>query len=226
MIRVLLVDHRQLMRKGLKRLMEEDGGIVVVAEAENGDEAVRLAREHGPDAVLVDTRVSDPGVLETVRRLARVSGRIRVMVVGDPECGPLPVRALELGAFGYLSKHADGAELRRAVRQLKLGNRYVCPQAARHLVLNEIDARGDPVGALSPRELSVMLMLSEGHPREEISDRLCISIKTVSTYRSRLLQKLGARNDVDLAHLALKHGLLTLPPAAARAAPTEGRQLS
>ncbi len=111
------------------------------------------------------------------------------------------------------------------MRQLKSGKRYVCAQAARHLVLNEIDAQGDPVGALSPRELSVMLMLSEGHPRDEISDRLCISIKTVSTYRTRLLQKLGARNDVDLAHLALKHGLLTPPPAAARVARGDERPL-
>ncbi len=226
MIRVLLVDHRKLMRTGLKRLMEEDGGIAVIAEAESGDEAVRLAREHRPDAVLVDSRVSDPGVLETVRRLARVCARIRVMVVGDPDCGPLPVRALELGASGYLSKHVDGAELRRAVRALKSGKRYVCAEAARYLVLSEIDTQGDPVGALSPRELSVMLMLSEGHPRDEISDRLCISIKTVSTYRTRLLQKLGARNDVDLTHLALKHGLLTPPPAAAQAVHTDGGQLS
>lgn len=215
MIQVMLVDHRRLMRAGLKRLMEEEGGIVVVAEAENGDHAVRLAKEHRPHAVIVDTRVTGPGVLETVRRLARIQPRVRVMVVGDPNCGPLPVRVLELGALGYLSKHADGAELRRAVRELKSGKRYVCAEAARHLVLNEIDAQGDPVGALTPRELAVMLMLSEGHPRDEISDRLCISLKTVSTYRTRLLQKLGARNDVDLAHLALRHGLLMPPPGLA-----------
>lgn len=207
MIRVLLVDHRRLMRAGLKRLMEE-GGIAVVAEAEIGDEAVRLARDNQPDVVLVDTRIADPGILETVRRLTRVHSGIRVMAVGDPNCGPLPVRILEVGAWGYLSKHADGAELQHAVREVKSGKRYVCAEVARHLVLKEIECRGDPVGVLSPRELSVMLMLSEGHPRDEISNRLCISPKTVSTYRTRLLQKLGARNDVDLAHLALRHGLL------------------
>lgn len=212
MIRVMLVDHRRLMRAGLKRLMEEEGGIAVVAEAESGDDAVRLAQEHRLDAVLVDTRITDPGVLETVRRLTRVDSKIRVMAVGDPDCGPLPVRILELGASGYLSKHTDGTELRQAVLELKRGKRYVCAEVARHLVLNDIDSQGDPVAGLSPRELSVMLMLSEGHPRDEISNRLCISLKTVSTYRTRLLQKLGARNDVDLTHLALRHGLLAPPP--------------
>lgn len=212
MIRVMLVDHRTLMRAGLRRLMEEEGGITIVAEAESGDEAVRLAQEHRPDAVLVDTRITDPGILETVRRLTRVDSKIRVMAIGDPDCGPLPVRILELGASGYLSKHTDGAELRQAVLELKRGKRYVCAEVARHLVLNEIDSQGDPVGGLTARELSVMLMLSEGHPRDEISNRLCISLKTVSTYRTRLLQKLGARNDVDLTHLALRHGLLAPPP--------------
>lgn len=212
MIRVLLADPRKLVRAGLKGLLEEEGGIEVVAEAESGDEASVLARELLPDAALVDTRINDPGVLETVRRLSRVKGRVRVMALGDPDCGPLPVRILELGASGFLSKHADGAELRRAVRELHSGKRYVCAEVARRLVLNEINNQRDPVGGLSPRELSVMLMLSEGRRRDEISDRLCISPKTVSTYRTRLLQKLGARNDVDLTHLALRHGLLAPPP--------------
>jgi two-component system invasion response regulator UvrY len=212
MIRVLLVDPRKLVRAGLKRLLEEEGGIEVIAEAESGDEAFLLSREQRPDASLVDTRVSNPGILETVRRLIRVHTPTRVMALGDPDCGPLPARILELGASGFLSKHADGAELRRAVRELISGKRYVCAEVARRLVLNEINNPGDPVGGLSPRELSVMLMLSEGHRRDEISDRLCISLKTVSTYRTRLLQKLGARNDVDLAHLALRHGLLAPPP--------------
>ncbi len=211
MNRILLVDHRKLVRAGLKRLMEEEGGIAVVAESENGDAAVRLGQRHRPDVILVDTSITDPGVMETVRRLIRGVPGSRVMAVGDPECGPLPLRILELGALGYLSKHADGAELRRALREIRCGNRYVCAEVARHLVLSEIESRDDPVGVLSPRELSVMLMLSEGHPRDEISDQLCISLKTVSTYRTRLLKKLRARNDVDLAHMALRHGLLAPP---------------
>jgi two-component system invasion response regulator UvrY len=212
MIRVLLADPRRLVRAGLKGLLEEEGGIEVVAEAESGDEAFALARELRPDAALVDTGINDPGVLETVRRLGRLQGCLRVMALGDPDCGPLPVRILELGASGFLSKHADGTELRRAVGELQAGKRYVCAEVARRLVFNEINSQHDPVGGLSPRELSVMLMLSEGRRRDEISDRLCISPKTVSTYRSRLLQKLGVRNDVDLAHLALRHGLLAPPP--------------
>ena len=212
MIRVLLVDPRKLVRAGLMRLIEEEGGIEVVAEAESGDEAFLLVREQRPDAALVDTRIANPGVLETVRRLIRIHEPLRVMALGDPDCGPLPVRILELGASGFLSKDADGAELRRALRELESGKRYVCAEVARRVVLNEISNPGDPVCGLSSRELSVMLMLSEGHPRNEISDRLCISLKTVSTYRTRLLQKLGARNDVDLAHLALRHGLMVPPP--------------
>lgn len=213
MIRVLLADPRTLVRAGLERLLEEEGDIEVVAEADDGDGAVLLARKLRPEAALVDTRVGSPGVLETVRRLLRVQASLRIMALGDPDCGPLPVRILELGASGFLSKHADGADLRRAVRVIVSGKRHVCAAVARRLVLDEVSHQDDPVGGLSPRELSVMLMLSEGHRRDEISNRLCISPKTVSTYRTRLLQKLGARNDVDLTHLALRHGLLAPPPA-------------
>lgn len=214
MIEVLLADPRTLTRAGLKRLLEEDGDITVAREAESGDEALALVRRQRPHVALVDTRVRAPGILETVRRLARLDPAVRVLAVGDPDCGPLPVRILELGAQGYLSQHADGAEMRKSVRDLRAGRRYVSAEVARRLVLSEIGRPADPVGVLSPRELSVMLMLSEGHPRDEISDRLCISPKTVSTYRTRLLQKLGARHDVDLAHLAFRHGLLEPRPPA------------
>jgi two-component system invasion response regulator UvrY len=208
MIEVLLVDERQLMRAGLKRLIEEEGDIAVMAEAGSGDETIRLARVHRAGVVVLDTCIGDPGVLETLRLLGRVDETLSILALGDPGCGPLPARILELGASGYLSKQADGAEIRQAIRKLSSGGRHVCAEVAQHMVLSGIDSGGNPVDSLSARELSVMLMLSEGHPRDEISDRLCITQKTVSTYRSRLMKKLGARNDVDLTYLALHHGLV------------------
>lgn len=208
MIRVMLVDDRTLMRAGLKRLVEEDREFHVEAEAPNGETAIATAREGRIDVAVVDTAVRDPGILETVRRLRRADENLRVLALGIPACGPLPSRILENKGTGYLSKHAEGAEIRRAIRRLARGKRYVCARVAEQLVLSNFDGGSDPMDALSARELSIMLMLSEGHPREEISDRLCISPKTVGTYRTRLMQKLGARNDVDLAHMALRHGLL------------------
>lgn len=214
MIRVMLVDDRTLMRDGLKVLVEGDRGIRVEAEACSGEEAVAIARDRRLDVAVVDTGIGNPGILETTRRLRRADERLGVLALGNPESGPLPARILEVDGTGYLSKQAEGGEVRRAVRKLAAGKRYVCARVAEQLVLSAFDAGADPVGVLSARELSVMLMLSEGHPREEISNRLCISPKTVSTYRSRLMQKLGARNDVDLAHLALRHGLLETRPRA------------
>jgi two-component system invasion response regulator UvrY len=214
MIEVLLVDERQLMRAGLKRLIEEEGDISVTAEAGSGDEAVRLAREHRAGVAVLDTWIGNPGVLETSRLLGRADESLNILALGDRGCGPLPARILELGASGYLSKQADGAEIRRAIRKLNSGGRHVCAEVAQHMVLSGIDGDGDPVDALSDREFSVMLMLSEGHPRDEISHRLCISPKTLSTYRSRLMKKLGTRNDVDLTHLALRHGLVEPRPRA------------
>lgn len=208
MIRVMLVDERKLTRTGLKRLIEEQGDIQVIAEAPSGESAITLARGQHPGVVIVDIGITDPGVLETTRRLGRVDEHLRVLALGDPECGPMPCRILELERTGYLSKQADGAEVRRAIHRLAAGERYICAEVAQQMVLSSFKTTSDPVDVLSARELSVMLMLSEGHPRAEISSRLCISPKTVSTYRSRLMQKLGARNDVDLAHLALRHGLL------------------
>jgi len=167
-----------------------------------------VAREQRIDVAVVDTGVKDPGILETTRRLGRADENLKILALGNPECGPLPSRILEIKGTGYLSKQAEGEEVRRAIRKLFEGKRYICDQVAQLLALSAFDGDSDPVGILSARELSVMLMLSEGHLREEISSRLCITTKTVSTYRSRLMQKLGARNDVDLTHLALRHGLL------------------
>lgn len=208
MIRVMLVDDRALMRAGLKRLVEEEGGFRVEAEVENGERAIAAAREERFDVAVVDTGVRDPGILETIRRLRRADENLRVLALGTPACGPLPSRILEFQGTGYLSQQAQGEEICRAIRKLAGGQRYVCARVAEQLVLSAFDGGSDPMGVLSARELSVMLMLSEGHPREEISNRLCISPKTVGTYRSRLMQKLGARNDVDLAHMALRYGLL------------------
>jgi two-component system invasion response regulator UvrY len=199
------------MRAGLKRLIEEEGDITVTAEAGSGDEAVRLAREHRAGVAVLDTCIGDPGVLETSRLLGRADEALNILALGDRGCGPLPARILELGVSGYLSKQADGAEIRQAIRKLSNGGRHVCAEVAQHMVFSAIDGDGDLVDTLSDRELSVMLMLSEGHPRDEISHRLCITQKTVSTYRSRLLRKLGVRNDVDLAYLALRHGLVEPP---------------
>ena len=208
MIRVMLVDDRALMRAGLKRLVEEERGFRVEAEAEDGEHAIAATREGRFDVAVVDTGISNPGILETLRRLRRADENLRALALGTPVSGPLPSRILEFKSTGYLSQQAEGEEIRRAIRKLAGGQRYVCARVAEQLVLSAYDGASDPMDVLSARELSVMLMLSEGHPREEISNRLCISPKTVGTYRSRLMQKLGARNDVDLAHMALRHGLL------------------
>lgn len=208
MIRTMLANDRSLIRAGLKRLIEDENRISVDAESSSGENAIQIVRKLRIDVAVVDTGIKNPGILETVRRLRRADSRLKILALGNPNCGPLPSRILEFAGTGYLSKNAEGVEIRRAIEKLAVGKRYVCAEVAERLVLSAFDGALDPMGVLSARELSVMLMLSEGHPRDEISNRLCISPKTVSTYRSRLMQKLGVRNDVDLAHLALRHGLV------------------
>ena len=154
------------------------------------------------------------GALEAVRRLGRLGDTLRIVAIGHHDGGPLPLRALEAGAHGYLSTACDEGEFCRAIRQVHRRIRYISPDVAQKVALNVLDPSGDPMTRLTPRELSVIVMLGQGRARREISKSLCLSPKTVSTYRTRALRKLGARSDVEIAHLCLRHGLLGPGPAA------------
>ncbi len=210
MIRVMLVDDHRLVRAGLKRVLSEMPDIRVVAEAGTGEEALELARKDAPDVVLMDVNMPGMGGLEATRRLVARNPQIKIIAVSMHMDEPYPSRMLEAGAAGYISKDSAADEVATAIRRVQSGGHYVAADVAGNLAASLIKggSGGAPFEQLSQRETQVMMMVTKGYSTQDISDRLCLSPKTVSTYRYRLFEKLGVSNDVELTRLAMRYGLL------------------
>jgi two-component system, NarL family, invasion response regulator UvrY len=209
MIRVLIVDDHELVRTGIKRILEDTQGIRVIAEASTGEEALQQVREHRPDVVLMDVNMPGIGGLEATRKIIQAHPDLRVIVVTIHVDEPYPTRLLEAGASGYLTKGCAVDEIVDAIQVVHRGERYIGADIARQLALSMLPGgERSPFDKLSQREMQVMLMVTQGHSIQDISDRLCLSPKTVSTYRYRLYEKLGVDNDVELTHLAMRHGMI------------------
>ncbi len=208
MIRVLVVDDHALIRVALKRILEESGDIEVVAEVSSGEEAVEIARRQPLDLVVMDVDMPGMGGVEATRKLNNISGGPRVIVISVHSQDPYPKRLLEAGASGYLSKSSGATEVISAVRTVHAGHPYVAPEVAGQLAMASINRTESPLDSLTQREMQVMLMLTRGQNAQSISRTLNLSPKTVCTYRYRLYEKLDVRNDVELTHLAIRHGLI------------------
>ena len=211
MVRLLLVDDHDLVRAGMRRLLADARDMEVVGECASGEEAVQLTRELKPDVVLLDVSMPGMGGMETTRRILQVHPEARIIVVTVHVQEPWPSKMLEAGAAGYLTKSCAFDEIVNAIRTVMKGEIYLDPQVARTLALARLPGQeGSPFEKLSQREMEVLLMVTRGHSIQDISDTLCLSPKTISTYRYRLYDKLGVSNDVELTHLAVRHGLIDL----------------
>ncbi len=208
MVRVLLVDDHDLVRTGIRRLLEDNEGIAVVAEARSGEEALSAVQTADPEIVLMDVNMPGMGGLEATRKLLRIKPDLKIIVLSVHVDGLVPKRLLEAGAVGYLTKGCSAEEVVLAVRTVKRGQRYISREVAQNLALNNVTGRSGGLEALSQRELQVLLMITQGRSIQEISDALFLSPKTVSTYRSRIFKKLAVDSDVELTHLALRHGII------------------
>jgi len=210
MIRVLLADDHSIVRDGLRRIVEESGNMEVVAEADDGHEAIQKTRDHTPDVVVVD--ISMPGLdgLEVISRLSTDFPDLPILVLTMHEEEQYVVRAIEAGAKGYLNKKSAPEQLVTAIRKVYEGARYLTEEAVEMLALRV--ARGadgrSPLDSLSTRELQVLRRLAMGHTNREIASAYHISIKTVDTYRFRLLKKLGLRNNAELSRFAIQKHLI------------------
>lgn len=211
LINVLLVDDHDLVRIGIRRLLSDVKGIKVIGEAKSGEEAVRMARELKPHVVLMDVKMPGIGGLEATRKLIRADPDIKVIAVTVYGDEPFPSRLLQAGAAGYITKGSSLEEMLQAIRTVFNGQRYISPEVAQHLALKHLnlpEQDASPFDALSEREMQVMLMITSGQRPQDIADKLCLSSKTVNSYRYRLFEKLGVNSDVELTHLAMRHGML------------------
>jgi two-component system invasion response regulator UvrY len=210
MISVLLVDDHKLMRTGIKFILDDTADIRVVGEASSGEEALERARVLKPNVILMDVSMPGIGGLEATRKLAMSLPDTRVIVLSAQTAEPFPMRLMEAGAAGYLTKDSAGDEIVTAIRRVLAGERYISAEIARQMALQAVNktSGGSPFEQLSSREMQVMIMATGGHSVQDISDKLHLSPKTVSTYRSRLFQKLGVNNDVELTRLAMRYGVI------------------
>ena len=207
-IGVVVCDTHQLSRNGLIRLLTEEEDIDLLGECGRGEDAIRMTREQRADVLLIDIEAPDTGGLEVARRLGRSEGPPEVVLIGTHADGPVPARALESGACGYLTRGCEPREVATAVRRAAEGQRYVDAEVAQGIVVDRLNPQSSPISTLTARELTVLVLVSSGYDRQTISRRLCLSPKTVSTYRTRIMRKLGTANDVELTHISYRHGLL------------------
>jgi len=210
MITVLLVDDHELIRTGVRGILDKAPDIEVAAEASNGEEAVELVRKIDLDVVLMDVNMPGMGGIEATRRVLRVNPNLKVIALTILDDDPFPTRLHEVGAMGFLTKGCPADEMLRAIRAVNNGHHYIASEVARKHTLTEWHGHGDnPFKQLSSRETQVLLQILEGQKNQEISDILSLSPKTVSTYRQRIYEKLDIKNDVELTRLAYRHGILS-----------------
>lgn len=216
LINVLLVDDHELVRAGIRRILEDVKGINVTGELSNGEDAVKWCRTNPVDVVLMDMNMPGIGGLEATRKIARSSSDTKVIMLTIHTENPLPAKVMQAGAAGYLSKGAAPQEVINAIRSVNAGQRYIASDIAQQMALSQIepDKTQSPFASLSERELQIMLMITKGQKVNEISEQLNLSPKTVNSYRYRMFSKLNIHGDVELTHLAIRHGLCsaeTLP---------------
>lgn len=209
--RVLIADDHELLREGLSLLLERDGHFEVVAKVGDGTAAVAATLALAPDLVLLDAAMPGKDGLETLREVRRAAPDTKVLVVSMFAEDQYGVRFLREGADGYLTKDSAPATLLEAIAKIRQGGKYLSPRLAESLVQHLEDGPGrDSPERLSDRELQVLRSLASGRTVSEIAVDLGLSVKTISTYRRRVLYKLRLKNTAQIMHYAINRGLVTL----------------
>ena len=209
MVKVVIVDDHDLVRQGIRKLLEEVNDITVVGEADSGEAAFDVVSKKKPDVVLMDVRMPGMGGMEATSKLMHTFPTIKILAVTSCEEEPLPSRILQAGAAGYLTKGASKEEMVRAVRAIYAGQRYISPEVAQKLALSKfVGPNESPFDSLSERELQVTLMITSGVKVTDISEKLHLSTKTINSYRYRIFEKVGVTSDVELTLLSVRYKLV------------------
>ena len=209
MIRVMVADDHDLVRAGISRMLGDAKGFKVVAQASSGEQAVELYRELAPDVTLMDVRMPGIGGLEATRKICQINPHAKIIVVTACADDLFPARLIEAGASGYVTKNADISEMVTAIRTVFAGKKFIDADIAQQLALQAIGPESSsPFHQLSQREMQIALMIVNCEKVQTISEKLCLSPKTVNSYRYRMFEKLNITSDVELTHLAIRHELI------------------
>lgn len=212
-IKVLISDDHAIVRDGLRFLLEAQGDIKVIGEAADGREAIRKVKELKPDIVIMDIVMSELNGIDATEQICKDCPSTRVIMLSMRSSTEPILRSLKAGASGYLLKESAGRELVNAIYSVHEGKRYLSSKVSDRMLgayLNKEESLKDPLATLSQREREVLQLVVEGRTSAEIAEKLFLSIKTVKTYRSRLMTKLGIKDIPSLIKFAIQHGLTSL----------------
>ena len=215
MIRIFLADDHAVVRDGLRMILEAQGDIIVVGDAADGRQAVRRVQQLRPDVAVIDIAMPELNGIEATHEIRQTRPTTQVVILSMHSTAEHIFRALEAGALGYLLKESAGREVVDAVRAVHAGRRYLSQRIADTVVDDYLRQRQaaearSPLERLTPRERQVLQLVAEGKSSAEIGDILALSPKTIETYRSRIMQKLGLRDLPSLVKFAIQHGITPL----------------
>jgi two-component system response regulator NreC len=212
-IRVLIADDHAILRSGLRMLIDAQTDMTVVAEAQNGNEAIQMAQKAAPDVVILDVTMPERGGLHAIHDILKYNADIRILLLTMHEEVAYLRTALSAGAAGYVLKKSVDADLLSAIRAVHKGRTYVDSELASELIQHALPERvrsqNKVSEVLSERELQVLKLVAEGFSSREIAEQIFVSVKTVETYRGRFAEKLGLTSRADIVRYALETGLLT-----------------
>lgn len=208
-IKVLIADDHAIVREGLKQILADTRDIAVAGEAENGLEAIKLVRQGKGNVLLLDISMPDRNGIEVLKQVRKEVPEIAVLILTMHREDQYAIRSLKAGAAGYLNKQSAPAELVNAIRQVATGRKYVSPSLAQELANQINEEREVPLHeTLSDREFQTLTMIASGKTVSDIARELVLSVKTISMYRARLLQKMKLRHNAELTHYAIKNHLV------------------
>jgi DNA-binding NarL/FixJ family response regulator len=212
-IRTLLADDHTLVRAGLRALLRDIAGVTIVAEADNGRDAVRLASELTPDLAIMDISMKELNGIEAAAQMKAQSPATRVLILSMHTTEEFVRRALKAGAAGYLVKDSAPLELTMAIEAVMRGETYLSPRVSKSLLSGLVDGRaaagGSSLDGLTPRQREVLQLVAEGRSTKEIAFALEVSVKTVETHRAALMERLGIRDTASLVVYAVRNGLVS-----------------
>jgi len=207
MIRVLIADDHAIVREGLRRILTDEPSVELVGEAADGFEAARMSRELKPDIVLLDLSMPGRGGIDALSDIRQGSPKSKILILSMHPEDQYAIRCLREGADGYLTKESAPERLTEAILKIRCGGKYISAAMAEKLVYNLSSGEQALHDRLSDRELQVLTMIGDGQTVSEIAEHLCVSAKTISTYRTRLLNKMEMDNNAQLMRYAIEHDL-------------------
>ena len=209
MIQVLIIDDQALVRTGLRHILGRSKNITNISEASSGEAALSFGKRIRPDIILLSVNLPGLTGFEITRKLKHTYRRAKIIALAVHAKPPYPSRLMDAGASGYLTRDCEAAELLLAINTVASGQRYIGSEAAKQLALSMLPgSTGSPFEHLSAREMEVMLKLSDGRRIPDIASLMSLSPKTVSTYKYRILGKLGASSEVEMMRMAMRYGLV------------------